>query len=178
MKVRPLDPTLTLPNPWSLPAKLGFPGLFVDSLHGYKALAREFSRSSPINRQPDGAGLLWLELKPSATSGIVMRNEFNDGLRVKAGFAAEGGWLKELEITYRDPAAVLKLSVVEQTNHLSEADVADFGIPDEVMEAVEALTKTPAKKSTDAATGGDPSPPTEIGKGEGAAPDAGDQAGE
>ena len=141
LEVRRLEPTQTLPNPWTLPVKLAFPGLFTDALHGHEALAREYSRSIRLNREPDEAGLMWFELRPSATSGTAMRNEFNAGLGVKAGFAADGGWLQELEVRYVKPKAVMKLRVVERSLELSEADQAAFEVPEKVMAAVKKMPK-------------------------------------
>ena len=136
LKVLRLEPAATLPNPWVLPAKLAFPGLFTDALHGYEAFAREYSRSVRLNREADEAGLIWFDLLPSASSGAAMRNEFNAGLKVKAGFAAEDGWLQQLEVRYAKQAAVMKLRVVERKLELSEADIAAFDIPEKVQEAV------------------------------------------
>ena len=149
LRAAPLEPTLVLPNPWALPVKLAFPGLFAESLHGYAALAREFSRSRPINSEPDEDGLLWFDLKPSSSSGVAMRNDFNAGLKAKAGFVAEGGWLKEMEVSYVKPEAVLNLKVVEQTNKLTEEDVADFGFPDEVTEAIKNRPKPERSEYSD-----------------------------
>jgi hypothetical protein len=135
MEVRSVDAALALPNPWRLPVKLGYTGMFADSVLGYEALGREYARSSRLKREPDERGLMWFDLRPSPGAGTAMRYEFNAGLKVKAGFAADSGWLEEMVVDYANSDAVMTLRVVERETELSEEELASFAFPEKVLEA-------------------------------------------
>jgi len=135
LEVQGVDAALALPNPWRLPVKLGYTGMFADALHGYEALGREYARSALLKREADGRGLVWFDLRPSPGVGKAMRYQFNKGLELKAGFDPETGWLQEFEVHYPESDAVMTLRVVERVTELSEEELAEFEFPDEVIEA-------------------------------------------
>ncbi len=124
--VERLEIPKTLPNPWRLPMGLKFPGMFADSLHGYEALSREFARSQRINREPDEEGLTWFNLRPSPGVANILQREFNSGMQVKIGVAADGGWMKRMQVNYPKSGSLIDFRVVEQSTELSEEDVAIF----------------------------------------------------
>jgi len=136
LQVQALEPTVTLPNPWSIPPMLTFPGLFADWAQGYEALGREFSRSKRLNREPDENGRVSYRLNPSPSASPAMRNQIEAGMEVVAGFDSETGMMQTLTVQHNEPKAVVTLRVVEQSKELSKEELESFGIPDEVMELI------------------------------------------
>ena len=141
INVIPVEVTKTLPNPFTIPVKLAFPGLFTDALHGYQSLSKEYSMATRLNKEPDSDGLVWFDMRPSKKPDRAVRRKFNEGLEVKAGFAAEGGWLKQLEVKFAETEVVMKLKVTEQATELSEAELAAIEIPERVVDKVTAMSK-------------------------------------
>lgn len=148
LEVQAVEAALALPNPWRLPVKLGYSGMFADAVLGYEALGREYARSVRLNKEPDARGLVWFDLMPSPGAGVAMRYEFNAGLKLKAGFLAESGWLQEMEVHYAGSDAVMTLTVVERETELSEAELAAFEVPDAVLEAYRSRPKPPPSQGT------------------------------
>ena len=135
LEVRAVEAALALPNPWRLPVKLGYSGMFADAVLGYEALGREYARSARLNREPDERGLVWFDLMPSPGAGTAMRYEFNAGLKLKAGFLADSGWLQEMEVHYANSEAVMTLQVVERETELSKEELSAFEVPAAVQQA-------------------------------------------
>ncbi|MGI9244629.1 MAG: hypothetical protein ACR2RV_27755 [Verrucomicrobiales bacterium] len=135
LEVQAIDAALALPNPWRLPVKLGYSGMFADALHGYEALGREYARSSRMNREPDERGLVWFDLRPSPGAGKAMRYEFNAGLELKAAFAADSGWLQVVEVHYAKSDAVMTLTVIDRVTELSAEELEGFEFPQRVLKA-------------------------------------------
>ncbi|MFT4547961.1 MAG: hypothetical protein ACI8XO_002033 [Verrucomicrobiales bacterium] len=130
-----------LPNPWRLPLALEFPGIFADAMHGYEALSREFARSKRLNKEPDPDGLVWFSLRPAPGVANVLQAEFNAGMKVKAGFATEAGWIERMEVEYPKAGATIKFKVVSRSTTLSEGEIAEFGIPGRVIDGLKPLRK-------------------------------------